>query len=164
MDITIGAVGRHKSGPVLELYKTYAARLEGLGRQIGLSGPNLYEVEAAKALPATALQAKEAELLVAKLPALGPVYILDEHGTSLSSQSFAEKLSRERDAGAGHVSFLLGGANGHGPAVRSLAQSRAATLLSFGPATWPHMLARAMLVEQLYRAATILAGHPYHRS
>ena len=163
MDITIGAVGRQKPGPALELYKTYAKRLEGLGRQIGLSGPNLYEVEATKALSGTVLQAKEAELLVAKLPTQGPLYILDERGKAVSSQAFAEQIGRVRDDGAAHVSFLIGGADGHGPAVRSLIQSRAAKRLSFGPATWPHMLVRAMLLEQLYRAATILAGHPYHR-
>lgn len=84
---------------------------------------------------------------------------LDERGTAMSSQALAERLGRWRDDGVREARFLIGAANGHDDATRGSAD----LLLSFGPATWPHMLVRAMLAEQLYRATSILAGHPYHR-
>ena len=85
---------------------------------------------------------------------------LDERGEALDSVGFAERLKRWRDAGVRDVAFLIGGADGHGAAVRA----RAEMLLSLGPMTWPHLMVRGMLAEQLYRASTILAGHPYHRA
>jgi 23S rRNA (pseudouridine1915-N3)-methyltransferase len=85
---------------------------------------------------------------------------LDERGKALPSEAFAAKIGDWRDRGAGDLAFLIGGADGHGDAVRA----RADFLLAFGPMTWPHMLVRGMLAEQLYRAQQILAGHPYHRS
>ncbi len=86
--------------------------------------------------------------------------LLDERGTALPSEDFAALLGRWRDEGVRETRFMLGAADGHSDADRANAD----LLLAFGPATWPHLLARAMLMEQLYRAATILAGHPYHRS
>ncbi len=86
--------------------------------------------------------------------------LLDERGKAMMSEDFAHLLGRWRDEGVREARFMLGAADGHSDAERSAAD----LLLAFGPATWPHMLARAMLMEQLYRAATILAGHPYHRA
>ncbi len=86
--------------------------------------------------------------------------LLDERGTALSSEDFAALLARWRDAGVREARFMIGAADGHSDAERAGAD----LLLAFGPATWPHLLARAMLLEQLYRATTILAGHPYHRA
>lgn len=86
--------------------------------------------------------------------------LLDERGRLLSSEEFAALLGRWRDEGVRETRFLIGAADGHGDAARE----KADLLLAFGPMTWPHMLARALLVEQLYRATSILAGHPYHRS
>ncbi|MEL7488053.1 MAG: 23S rRNA (pseudouridine(1915)-N(3))-methyltransferase RlmH, partial [Pseudomonadota bacterium] len=89
----------------------------------------------------------------------GIIVALDEKGRALSSRQFAGKLAAWRDDGAPEAAFLIGGADGHGPALID----RADVVYGFGPATWPHLLARAMICEQLYRAVTILAGHPYHR-
>ena len=85
--------------------------------------------------------------------------LLDERGKTLSSTELAQKLEEWRDRGTREVRFSIGGADGHGDSARNSADM----LLSFGPATWPHMLARAMLAEQLFRATSILANHPYHR-
>lgn len=86
--------------------------------------------------------------------------LLDERGKAMSSEAFAALLGKWRDEGVRETRFLIGAADGHSDAERASAD----LLLAFGPATWPHMLARAMLMEQLYRATTILAGHPYHRA
>ena len=86
--------------------------------------------------------------------------VLDERGASLTSTALADKLGRWRDEGVREVRFLIGAADGHDEATRQSAD----LLLSLGPATWPHLLVRAMLAEQLFRATSILAGHPYHRS
>ena len=92
-------------------------------------------------------------------PSPSVTVVLDERGKPLASREFADRLERWRDAGMREARFLIGAADGHDLATRE----RADLLLSFGPATWPHMLARAMLAEQLYRATAILANHPYHR-
>lgn len=99
----------------------------------------------------------------ARLPASGPGVqdiLLDEQGEPISSMAFADMLARMRDSGVRELRFLIGPADGHGPDARN----RAVRTISFGPATWPHLLVRAMLAEQLYRAVSILAGHPYHRA
>lgn len=93
------------------------------------------------------------------LPDQGATVVLDERGTALGSVEFALRLERWRDAGKREIRFLIGAADGHGEAERQGAD----LLLSFGPATWPHLLVRAMLAEQLFRATAILANHPYHR-
>ena len=113
-----------------------------------------------KRLSSDELKRQEAELLLAAVPAGAIVVALDERGKALPSEAFAARIGDWRDRGAGDLAFLIGGADGHGDAVRA----RADFLLAFGPMTWPHMLVRGMLAEQLYRAQQILAGHPYHRS
>ncbi len=96
---------------------------------------------------------------IAPLPAPSVTIVLDERGAALTSMAFAEKLRRWRDDGMREARFLIGAADGHDDGVRAGAD----LLLSFGPATWPHMIVRAMLAEQLYRATAIIANHPYHR-
>jgi len=93
------------------------------------------------------------------LPGNSVTVVLDERGESLSSMALAKRLESWRDSGKREARFLIGGADGNSPEARATAD----LLLSFGPATWPHLLARAMLAEQLYRATSILANHPYHR-
>lgn len=95
-----------------------------------------------------------------ELPANSRVVLLDERGRNLSSEELAQVLGRWRDDGVREARFVLGAADGHGAEERAAAD----LVLAFGAATWPHLLARAMLLEQLYRASTILAGHPYHRA
>ncbi|TVQ57998.1 MAG: 23S rRNA (pseudouridine(1915)-N(3))-methyltransferase RlmH [Rhodobacteraceae bacterium] len=155
MKVMILAVGRMKTGPEAALTRDWLARFEATGRQLGLGPATLVEVEDKRRRGADA----EADLLLAAAPD-GPLVALDERGDALTSPAFAERLARMRDGGARSVAFAIGGADGHGAALRA----RADWALSFGPMVWPHMLARAMLAEQLYRAASILSGGPYHRA
>jgi 23S rRNA (pseudouridine1915-N3)-methyltransferase len=147
----LAAVGRAKPGPELDLYQQYVRRLS--------PALTLKEVEEKRPLPVPERKAREAELLLAAIPAGAVVVALDERGKSPGSEEFARRLGQWRDGGIGDLAFVIGGADGHGDAVRS----RAGLLLSFGAMTWPHMLVRAMLAEQLWRAQAILSGHPYHR-
>lgn len=152
MRLTIAAVGRARPGPLRDLFDDYAGRS---------AWPlTLREVEARKGLSGAALKREEAALLLGVVPAGAAVVALDERGRDLDSAGFARLLGRWRDEGRGELAFLIGGADGHDDAVRD----RAELLLSFGRLTWPHMLARTMLAEQIYRAQTILSGHPYHRA
>ena len=98
--------------------------------------------------------------MLASIPENTPLLVLDETGENVSSEKLASALGRMRDDGVAAAAFVIGGADGHSDAVRA----RAGRMISFGAATWPHMLVRAMLAEQLYRAMTILSGHPYHRA
>ena len=119
----------------------------------------IVELEERRKLPPAERIAREAELILAAVPANARLVALDERGREWSSRDFAERLRAWRDQGAAEVAFAIGGADGLGQPVRD----RADTVLSMGPMTWPHFLARGMLLEQLYRAQQILAGHPYHR-
>ena len=151
MRIVIAAVGRLRRGPVQELIQTYAARM--------LWALEWREVQERRASPPGGLKAAEASLLLQALPESGPMIALDERGDDLSSHAFAEQLSIWRDAGEATCGFAIGGADGLDARVRE----RATRVVRFGRQTWPHMLVRVMLAEQIYRAQQILAGHPYHR-
>lgn len=151
MRLWIAAVGRAKAGPERDLYTQYVRRLS--------PPPTLKEVEEKRPLPVAERMAREAELLLAAVPPGAVVVALDERGRSVGSEAFADRLGQWRDQGIADLAFLIGGADGHAEAVRA----RADLLLSFGALTWPHMLVRAMLAEQLWRAHAILSGHPYHR-
>lgn len=164
MQLVIACAGSLKNGPCHALVDDFVSRSGPLARQTGFRGLSVHEIDAPKSLPPARKQAREAELLAAAVPDGAAVFILDERGKSLGSAGFAQTLGGLRDSGLPAAAFLIGGADGHGQAVRALVQSHDARLLSFGPATWPHMLVRAMLAEQIYRALTILAGHPYHRA
>jgi len=118
------------------------------------------EVEERRPLPTAALREREGALLVDSVPEGALVVALDRTGTALSSEEFAARLQRWRDQGTGELAFLIGGADGLDGKVVSRAEFR----LSLGAMTWPHFLARIMLLEQIYRAQQILAGHPYHRA
>jgi len=159
MKLLIAAVGRAKPSPERDLTTEYLDRIRSSGGPIGVTSADLTEVEERKKLSPAELKARESELLLGAVPSGAVIVALDERGKSLSSEDFAAFIARIRDDGAPSLACLIGGADGHGEEVRS----RATLTLSFGKATWPHMLVRAMLAEQLYRAVTILAGHPYHR-
>ena len=160
MRIEIAAIGKMRGGPEAALVEDYLARARGFGRRIGFSEVSLNEFEAPKSLSGAALKKREGELLLKNISDGAALIALDERGENISSEKLASLLARLRDDGTGAASFLIGGADGHGEETRA----RAARLISFGAATWPHMLVRAMLAEQLYRAMTILSGHPYHRA
>lgn len=152
MRITLAVVGRSRSGPARDLYDLYASRL---------TWPLvLREVEEKRPLKGKQLMDRESELLLAALPADGAVIALDESGENLSSAKFAAMVGRYRDQGCADLAFVIGGADGLGPRIKK----RADRLIAFGAATWPHLLVRALLLEQLYRAQSILTGHPYHRA
>ncbi|MGP3696997.1 23S rRNA (pseudouridine(1915)-N(3))-methyltransferase RlmH [Rhodobacter sp. NSM] len=154
MKLQLCAVGRLRSGPERDLVEDYLGRFERTGKPLGLPGVQLVELEDRKGGGMEA----EAELI---LKAVGPgaaLAVLDERGRTLSSPEFAEQIARWRDAGR-DVALVIGGADGLAPRLRE----RADLAISFGKMVWPHMLVRVMLAEQLYRAATILAGSPYHR-
>lgn len=145
------AVGRMKPGPERELYAHYAARLN--------PALHMREVEEKRNLPAAKLKVREGELLLNAIPDGAHVVALDEKGRQMGSQAFARKLGSWRDEGIRDVALVIGGANGLDRAVLD----RAHLTLSLGSMTWPHMLVRGLMAEQLYRAQAILSGHPYHR-
>ncbi len=151
MTVTVAAVGRLRAGPIRDLCDDYAKRLPW---------PVTWrEVEEKRRLPADALKAREGDLLLAALPQGPPLIALDERGKTLSSIRFSEKLTAWRETGGGAVAFAIGGADG----LHAGVLDRAAFTLSLGAMTWPHMLVRALLMEQLWRAHSIATGHPYHR-
>lgn len=151
MKLTLAAVGKARRDVHADLFQHYRARL---------SWPlELKEIDIRRKLPPAQLQEEEAAQLLAHLPEDSIAVVLDERGKTLSSAEFAEKIGSWRDDGVREIVFLIGGADGH----HEICRKRADLLLSLGRATWPHMLVRGMLAEQLYRAQQILAGHPYHR-
>jgi len=156
MRVRIVAVGRLKPGPERDLVDDYLTRFARTGRASGLGPAEVTEIDDRKGGGPTA----EAALAARAIPAGAPVLALDERGARWSSPDFAARLAAWRDAGTSDLAILIGGADGLDPALRD----RADATLSLGAMVWPHMLARAMLAEQLYRAATILAGTPYHRA
>ncbi|PIE13221.1 MAG: 23S rRNA (pseudouridine(1915)-N(3))-methyltransferase RlmH [Rhodobacterales bacterium] len=155
MRVHICAVGRLRAGAERDLIDDYVTRFDRTGRALGLGPLTLHEVEDRKGGGMGA----EAALLDRALPRGAVIVALDERGKLISSPDFSARLAGWRDEGRGDLAFVIGGADGIDPALRA----RADMSLSFGKMVWPHMLARVMLSEQLYRAATILAGSPYHR-
>ena len=154
MRIAIAAIGRLGRAPEAALAEDYARRATDAGRALGLGPVEILEIEARK--PG---KAAEAEALLAALGPGDEVIACDEHGQVMASRAFAGQIGALRDGGTRRLVYLIGGADGLGEA----ALDRAGPKLAFGPQTWPHALARAMLAEQVYRAVTILAGSPYHR-
>lgn len=155
MRISICAVGRLRAGPEKALLDDYLTRFDRTGRALGLGPAKVIEVEDKK----NAGQGAEAALLRKALPKGAVICTLDERGRVLSSPEFAAKLGNWRDAGRQDLALIIGGADGIDPDLRAAANFS----ISFGSMVWPHMLVRVMLAEQLYRAATILSGGPYHR-
>ena len=155
MRISIVAVGRLRAGPEKTLLDDYLTRFDRTGRALGLGPARVIEVEDKK----NAGMGAEAALLRKALPKGAVICTLDERGRVMSSPDFARKLGGWRDAGRQDLALIIGGADGIDPALRAEADFS----LSFGSMVWPHMLVRVMLAEQLYRAATILSGGPYHR-
>ncbi len=156
MRVQICAVGRLRKGPERELYDDYLTRFDRTGRALALGPAQLIEVEDKKG----GGMAAEAMLLRRAIPDGALICTLDERGKLMSSPGFAAQLGTWRDQGRQDLTFVIGGADG----IDSDLQAQADASLSFGKMVWPHMLVRVMLAEQLYRAASILAGGPYHRA
>ena len=160
MRLVVIAVGRLKQGPERELAERYAKRFDEVGRKLGFRGLTIHEIPESRARDTATRISEEAAAIAAAIPEKSVLVALDEHGKSIDSAAFARHLGRWRDDQAAHAIFAIGGADGLSPGLRRNAKLR----LAFGSATWPHQMVRVMLLEQLYRAATILAGHPYHRA
>jgi len=154
MRVHICAVGRLRAGAERTLLDDYLTRFDRTGRALALGPVSVHEVEAKKGG-----MAAEADLLSRAIPDGAYICVLDERGKQMTSPEFATLLAGVRDDGHGDMAFVIGGADGIDPVLRS----RARASLSLGRMVWPHMLARVMLSEQLYRGASILAGAPYHR-
>ncbi|MBM1817462.1 23S rRNA (pseudouridine(1915)-N(3))-methyltransferase RlmH [Pseudosulfitobacter pseudonitzschiae] len=155
MKVHIIAVGRLRGGPEADLISDYLARFDRTGRALSLGPAQVVEVDDRKG----GGMAAEAELLRRAVPKGALLAVMDERGRVESSPKFAERLAGWRDGGRSDLALVIGGADGIDPSLRAEADFA----LSFGAMVWPHMLVRVMLAEQLYRAASILAGAPYHR-
>jgi len=153
MRIRLVAIGRARAGPEKQLFDHYRSRIT---QPFSLE---LKEVEEKRPLATADLKRREGELLLAQIPDGSVVVALDEKGKSLSSRTLADKLGRWRDEGMRDLVFLIGGADGLDESVRM----KANLSLSLGTVTWPHMLVRGLVAEQIYRCQCILSGHPYHR-
>lgn len=158
MRLAVVAVGRLKSGPERALVERYRERVEALGRPLGLHPLDLTEISESRGRRAPDRQAEEAAALIAKM-GQAVLIAFDERGKSMTSEAFAALIARWRDAGRPGAACVIGGPDGLDDAIRA----RADVVISFGALTLPHQLVRVLVVEQLYRALTILAGHPYHR-
>lgn len=160
MRVTIHAVGRLKAGPERDLSARYIDRFSKTGASLGLEFSRIIESPESRASNADTRKREEAAALEKPLSSGAVLLLLDEQGKTPDSGEFATMLSRWNDAGKRDLVIAIGGADGHDPSLHE----RADAVICFGKMTWPHQLVRILLAEQLYRAATILAGHPYHRS
>lgn len=155
MRVHLCVVGRLRGGPERVLTDAYLDRFDRTGRGLGLTRGQVLEVEDRRGGGRTA----EAALIRRALPSGATLWVMDERGVTLDSPGFAGQLAAQRDRGAGDLVLVIGGADGIDASLRA----EAALAISFGAMVWPHLLARVMLSEQLYRAASILSGAPYHR-
>ncbi len=158
MKLTVVAIGRLKGGPERDLVERYRERLEAMGRPAGFTGLDTVEIPESRARRDADRRAEEAGALLARAGA-GALVAFDERGRSPTSEAFAERLGAWRDEGRASAAFLVGGPDGLDESIRR----RADLVVSFGALTLPHQIVRALVLEQLYRAVTILTGHPYHR-
>lgn len=160
MKVLVHAVGRMKAGPERELADRYFDRFARSGPAVGLEFAGVIEIAESRAQTGSERKRDEGQRLQAQLQAGMALVLLDERGKNFSSEDFAGRIGLLRDGGRRGLVLAIGGADGHDASLRDQAE----LVLSFGALTWPHQLVRVMLGEQLYRAATILSGHPYHRS
>ena len=159
MRLAVIAVGRLKDGPERELIERYGERAKAVGRSLGLSPLQLIEIPESRARREADRRAEEGAAILDKT-ASTVLVAFDERGSSLTSEAFAQRIAGWRDEGRAAAAFVIGGPDGLDRSVRAAAD----LVLSFGALTLPHQLVRALVLEQLYRALTILAGHPYHRA
>ena len=160
MRLIIISIGRLKQGPERELAERYRERFDDIGRKLGFRGLDIHEIAESRARDPATRMSEEAAAVTAAMPDSSTLIALDERGDNIDSVAFARQLGRWRDEQVATAVFAIGGADGLSPELRRKAQLR----MAFGAATWPHQMVRVMLLEQVYRAATILSGHPYHRA
>jgi 23S rRNA (pseudouridine1915-N3)-methyltransferase len=157
MKLELYAIGKLKQSPILSLIQDYQTRITGICRGVGFKHLDITQIDSKKNLHGNSLKQHEAELLLHNAPDI--IIALDETGQSLSSHAFANLLDNYKNQGHNGCRFIIGGADGLCDSVKK----RATNIISFGALTWPHMLVRVMIAEQIYRAMTILSNHPYHR-
>ena len=160
MRLVIIAVGQGRGSPEGSLTEDFAGRSRAMGKRAGFTSVTVEEVNVSKLRETRSRIAEEGERLAARIPAGAHVILLDAKGKGMTSDAFAEMLGAMRDAGARDLAFIIGGPDG----LVLPERVKPGRSLAFGPQTWPHLLVRAMLAEQIYRGITILAGHPYHRA
>ena len=160
MRIVLAVVGRLKQGPERELAERYRKRAADAGRAAGLNSFDIVEIKESRAGDAARRMLEESIAIANVIPERAVTVILDERCESMNSASFAGRLQGWHAQDAPAVAFVIGAADGLAPGLRE----KADLAIAFGAATWPHQLVRIMLLEQIYRAVTILTGHPYHRS
>jgi 23S rRNA (pseudouridine1915-N3)-methyltransferase len=160
MRVVVAAVGRLKQGPERELAERYRKRAAQAGRSAGLSAVDVIEIKESRAADTARRMVEESIAIANVIPEHAVTVILDGRGESISSAAFAGRLQEWRQQNKPAVAFIIGAADGLAPGLRE----KASLAIAFGTATWPHQLVRVMLLEQLYRAVTILSGHPYHRA
>jgi 23S rRNA (pseudouridine1915-N3)-methyltransferase len=160
MRVTLAAVGKLKQGSERDMFEHYWLRIEAAGRPVAINPVRLEEIPESRAASPELRKSDEAQRLLKLSEDADARIVLDERGKSLTSEELAGWIRTRRDDGLRHAAFLIGGPDGHGPAALSAATMR----LSLSALTLPHGLARILLAEQIYRAATIIAGHPYHRA
>ncbi|MEP1208526.1 MAG: 23S rRNA (pseudouridine(1915)-N(3))-methyltransferase RlmH [Rhizobiaceae bacterium] len=159
MQLIIATIGRLKKGPEQELVARYVDRLAKSGKAIGISQIKTIEIVESRAASASARKIDEAQSLISRLPDKCPIFAFDERGKSPTSRQFAKLVSQQLDSGSQALALIIGGPDG----LDSSLTDRADNLISFGAATFPHQLVRVLVLEQAYRAVTILTNHPYHR-
>jgi 23S rRNA (pseudouridine1915-N3)-methyltransferase len=159
MRIALICVGRAKASAEQEICDGFLKRIRGAGKNLGFTQIDLEIVETSRASSAQARKAQEAERLGRCIASGAHRIAMDERANALASEDFARHLEKLRDSGARDLAFVIGGPDGLASDIREAAEEK----MSLGPQTWPHLLVRAMLAEQIFRACTILAGHPYHR-
>jgi len=157
--VHVAAIGKVKAGPERQLIERYGARFTDLARALGMSGIALHELSESPARRGEDRMAEEATRLASTIPHGAGTIVLDERGAPVDSAAFAALLRHARDRGQSDLVFVIGGADGLGPVLRAKADA----MIGFGAMTIPHQLVRVLLYEQIYRAATLIAGHPYHR-
>jgi 23S rRNA (pseudouridine1915-N3)-methyltransferase len=160
MRLVVAAIGRLKDGPERELAERYRKRAEQTGRRIGFRDTEVVEIRESRAQETAKRMVEESIALANVIPDRAITIVLDEHGENLDSVTLAKRLGQWRDDSRPAAVFIVGGDDGLAPSLRDKANLR----LAFGTATWPHQLVRIMLLEQIYRAISILSGHPYHRA
>ena len=159
MRISLICVGRLKSGAERELFERYFKRLAESARSVGIAGVDFREIAGSRARRPDDRRSEEASAILAAIPAGAELIALDEGGSSPTSAVWAADIERARDSSRPAYAVVIGGPDGLDASLRE----RAHRLIGFGAMTWPHQLVRVMACEQLYRAVSILSGHPYHR-
>lgn len=160
MRLLLAGVGRLKTGPERDLCDRYLGRIRGIARQAGVAGVDAWDIDEARSRGSDERKREEAAGLATRLGAGVEAIVFDERGRTFSSQDFAAMIERARDGGTSTLAFIVGGPDG----LDAVFRARAAHQYSFGAATLPHQLVRVLVAEQIYRALTILTGHPYHRA